>query len=143
MFCAKAFNGRSRRPPVATSQNLPGVQARRRFFFFSFFILYRCPTFSNQKKVPHPHPHPHPHNKKKKTATRLDPWEILRSRYWRPPASPIKGFGIESARLGTFKNYSRSEKKQRHAWTPGRFCEVATGALRLLPLKALAQKVQD
>ena len=35
------------------------------------------------------------------------------------------------------------QKKRRRAWTPGRFCEVATGALRLLPLKALAQKVQD
>ena len=32
-------------------------------------------------------------------------------------------------------------KKRRRAWTPGRFCEVATGALRLLPVKALAQNV--
>ena len=33
-------------------------------------------------------------------------------------------------------------KKWRQAWTFGRFSEVAT-ALRLLPLKAFAQKVQD
>ena len=30
----------------------------------------------------------------------------------------------------------------RRAWIPERFCD-ATGALRLLPLKALAQNVQD
>ena len=32
-------------------------------------------------------------------------------------------------------------KKRRRAWTPGRFCEVATGALQLLPLKSLAQNI--
>ena len=57
-----------------------------------------------------------------------------------------------SNREGTLK------KKQRRAWTPGRFYEVATGALRLLPkiergldterarlgsLEAWAQNVQD
>ena len=47
-------------------------------------------------------------SRKKKTATRLDPWEILWSRYWCPPASPIKGFGTERARLGTFKEISKN-----------------------------------
>ena len=36
-------------------------------------------------------------SRKKKTATRLDPWEILWSRYWCPPASPINGCGTERA----------------------------------------------
>ena len=45
-FCAKAFNGRSRRAPVATSQNLPGVQARRRFFILSV-ISCKQRTFSD------------------------------------------------------------------------------------------------
>ena len=40
-----------------------------------------------------------------------------------------------------FRN-TEEEKRQR-AWTPGRFFEVATGALRFLLLKALAQNVQD
>ena len=39
-------------------------------------------------------------------------------------------------------NFNLKKKKLRRAWTPGRFSEVAT-ALRLLPLKALAQNVQD
>ena len=39
-------------------------------------------------------------------------------------------------------NNLRKKKKRRRAWTPGRFCD-ATGALWLLPLKALAQNVLD
>ena len=35
------------------------------------------------------------------------------------------------------------KKKKRRALTPGRFGEVATGALRLLPFKAFAQNMQD
>ena len=46
-------------------------------------------------------------HKKKKTATRLDPWEIL-WRYRCPPASPIKGFGTERARLGTIIDLSKN-----------------------------------
>ena len=38
---------------------------------------------------------------------------------------------------------SVKKTKLRHAWNPERFCEVATDALQLLPLKALAQNVQD
>ena len=41
------------------------------------------------------------------------------------------------------KSMDIKKKKWRRAWTPGRFCEVATGALRLLQVKALAQNVQD
>ena len=47
--------------------------------------------------------------KKIKTATRLDPWEIL-WRYRSPPASPIKGFCTERARLGTFKKISTNSR---------------------------------
>ena len=36
-----------------------------------------------------------------------------------------------------------NKKKLRRAWTPGRFREVATGALWLLPFKAFEPNMQD
>ena len=41
------------------------------------------------------------------------PWEILWSRYWCSSGSPIKGFGSERARLGSFnqnfQNFTQNE----------------------------------
>ena len=75
--------------------------------------------------------------------------------YEKPPAvKPIYGqktsnlsklhfFGLEKTIGCPSVLIFHGKKKRRRAWTPGRFCEVATGALRLLPLKVLAQNVQD
>ena len=60
----------------------------------------------------------------------------LQRKEWKSLTSVYKIYS--DCRLGI-----RAQKKKRQrAWTPERFSEIAT-ALRLLPIKALAQNVQD